>query len=90
MEDQIIGIAAGAVALVSAVGLTLVKLGLLPVSSGRGKGACTDGECRSEMVRSLEKLDSLETQVFGVIAPKLDRIAEDVAFMRGRLENLNE
>lgn len=87
MEDQVAGIAAGAAALVSAVGLALVKLGVLPLAAPRAGAACPDEDCKKERVRSMEKLDALENQVFGVIAPKLDRIAEDVAFMRGRLEN---
>ncbi|MBI5844767.1 MAG: hypothetical protein HZB23_08895 [Deltaproteobacteria bacterium] len=87
MEDQVAGIAAGALAFASAVGLALVKLGVLPLSAPRGGASCPDEDCKKEMVRSMEKLDALENQVFGVIAPKLDRIAEDVAFMRGRLEN---
>jgi len=86
MEDQVAGIAAGAAALVSAVGLALVKLGVLPLSAPGGGASCPDQECRKERFRSMEKLDAMENQVFGVINPKLDRIAEDVAFMRGRLE----
>lgn len=99
IDPSIIGQAAGAAGVVVAAGtMTLYKLGVISRPNGKGhngSGTCPDSECQRNMttfaseVQHLKKAtEALWTQS-GNILTKVDKLAEDVAFLRGRYNGSN-
>ncbi len=87
MDEQVTTIAAGVAAFTAALGAALMRLGYLPVSGKKVETEkCPDPSCKAGAVRLEEKVENLDRMVTGFSA-RLERVAEDVAFIRGRLED---
>ena len=50
------------------------------------KAGCQDPVCQANVLSRAERQADLEEHVYEVITPKLTKIGEDVAYIRGKLE----
>lgn len=64
----------------------LNRLGMLKFSKKNGDGKCPDPGCKEDLGHRIDKVDRiLRDDVF----PKLNKVAENVAFIKGRIESLH-
>ena len=61
------------------------RKGLLDIFNEKRENACSDPVCQANMLSRAERQADLEEHVYEVLTPKLTKIGEDVAFIRGKL-----
>lgn len=63
------------------------RKGILDIFTEQRKSMeCPDPACKANMIHSLNRQTDLENHVYKVLSPKVNEIAEGVAFIRGQME----
>lgn len=76
----------GSVVVVLVIVAWAKKKGILELFEAHKESAgCPDPLCRANMTHRAERQSDLEEHVYEVLTPKMNEIAENVAFIKGKL-----
>ena len=56
-------------------------------NGGAPEGKCPDPGCQAQVVHTAKEVRELKSKIDDHVFPKINKIAEDVAFIRGRTED---